>query len=319
MKLFTAQVRFDYMNKDLPFDVNNIDVTPGDIVIVETDYGLDMGLLTEDPSEKEYEDSQLPVRKILRLATEDDLNKQENHGDREEEAFRVCEEEIEKAGLSMKLVNARYSFDGSRVTFCYTAENRVDFRQLVRTLASRLQTRIELRQVGVRDEARLFGGFGPCGRQLCCSAFLRNFKSVSIKMAKEQGLPLNPMKISGICGRLFCCLKYEYEEYIRVKKHLPKVGSTIEQGEVKGRITSVNVLKHSVTVETEGGGWSEVVIDIPDNGSHPKKCNCKGCAEKGAPAENTAEDNTGKTDKKDEGSSPAKTSETTEEQADSED
>ncbi len=265
MKCRTGEVQLDYMNKAFSYHAQSFDFKPGDIVIVETDYGLDMGLLVNDIVEREVPEDKLPLKKMLRLATEHDLTKQEAMIPREENAYEICNAEIEKSGLSMKLVSARFSFDGSRVSFCYTAENRVDFRELVKSLASRLRTRIELRQVGVRDEARLFGGYGPCGRQLCCASFLRDFKSVSIKMAKEQGLPLNPLKISGICGRLFCCLKYEYEYYIAVKGLMPVVGKQIERGEVKGRITSVNVLKQTVTVKTEGGGWSELDIEIPED------------------------------------------------------
>ncbi len=270
-----ADVRFDYLNKSFLFDAQSIDATPGDIVVVETDYGLDMGILAEDIAEKEIDQASLPLKKLLRVTTEEDLIKLQELGPREEKAHEVCVEEIEKASLQMKLVNVRYSFDGSRVSFCYTADGRVDFRELVKKLAARLKTRIELRQVGVRDEARLFGGFGPCGRRLCCASFLHEFKSVSIKMAKEQGLPLNPVKISGICSRLFCCLRYEYSEYLAVKRLLPRVGHTIEQDGVKGRVTNINVLKHSVTVYTESGGWAEVKIDIPENDLI--KC-CQACA-----------------------------------------
>ena len=275
MKMTTAEVRLDYMNKDLSFDFGDLELKPGDVVVVETDYGMDMGMITEFHENREVDEKQPPFKKILRIANDEDLNRQAALGPKEEEAFRVCEEEIAKAKLGMKLVNARFSFDGSRVTFCYTAESRVDFRELVKTLASRLQTRIELRQVGVRDEARLFGGFGPCGRRLCCAAFLRDFKSVSIKMAKEQGLPLNPMKISGVCGRLFCCLKYEYDEYVQLRRFMPDFGQMIEKDDVKGRITAVNVMKRTVTVATEGGGWAEVDIDIPEE---KLKCTCGPCA-----------------------------------------
>lgn len=264
MKYRTGEIQLDYMNKAFFYDAGSFEFEPGDVIVVETDYGLDMGLLVNNIDEREVPEDQLPLKKMVRLATDDDLSKQEEMIPKEESAYEVCNDEIEKAGLGMKLVNARYSFDGSRVSFCYTAESRVDFRELVKSLASRLRTRIELRQVGVRDEARLFGGFGPCGRQLCCSSFLRDFKSVSIKMAKEQGLPLNPLKISGICGRLFCCLKYEYEYYLALKDMMPRVGEDIQRGEVKGSIASVNVLKQTVSVRTEGGGWAELDIDIPE-------------------------------------------------------
>lgn len=264
MLLRTGEVRFDYMNRAFLFDAGDAEAQPGDVLVVETDFGLDMGLLVDEMKEVEVDETLLPLKKILRKATDEDIEKRETLGAKEEQAHNICLEEIEKANLGMKLVSARYSFDGSRVSFCYTADGRVDFRELVRTLASRLRTRIELRQVGVRDEARLFGGFGPCGRRLCCAAFLTEFKSVSIKMAKEQGLPLNPMKISGICGRLFCCLKYEYDEYMRIRQYLPEQGDTFTYNDVKGRVFNVNVLKHTVTLQTEGGGYVDVVIDVPE-------------------------------------------------------
>lgn len=275
MKLVSGAVRFEHLNKDVLYNINDLDVKPGDIVVVETDFGLDMGLLTEHIKEIEPNPEEPPMKKILRVATEEDFEMQRSLSEKEEESLKVCEEEVAKADLGMKLVSARYSFDGSKVTFCYTADARVDFRELVKALASRLQTRIELRQVGVRDEARLFGGYGPCGRKLCCSSFLRDFTSVSIKMAKEQGLPLNPMKISGICGRLFCCLKYEYDEYVRLRKLLPDVGDIVTQGEVKGRVTAVNVIKHSVNVATESGGWTEIKVNVSDDGTCCGHCACK--------------------------------------------
>lgn len=275
MKLMAGAVRFEHLNKDVTYNINDLDVKPGDTVVVETDFGLDMGLLTENIKEMEPNPEEPPIKKILRVATEEDFEMQRSLSTREEESLKVCEDEVLKAKLGMKLVSARYSFDASKVTFCYTADARVDFRELVKVLASRLQTRIELRQVGVRDEARLFGGYGPCGRKLCCSSFLRDFTSVSIKMAKEQGLPLNPMKISGICGRLFCCLKYEYDEYVRLRKLLPDYGDIVTQGDIKGRVTSVNVIKHSVNVATEGGGWTEIKINVSDDGSCCGHCSCK--------------------------------------------
>lgn len=275
MKLMTGAVRFEHLNKDVTYNINDLDVKPGDTVVVETDFGLDMGLLTENIKEMEPNPEEPPIKKILRVATEEDFEMQKSLSSKEADSLKVCEEEVTKAKLGMKLVSARYSFDASKVTFCYTADARVDFRELVKVLASRLQTRIELRQVGVRDEARLFGGYGPCGRKLCCSSFLRDFTSVSIKMAKEQGLPLNPMKISGICGRLFCCLKYEYDEYVRLRKLLPDYGDIVTQGDIKGRVTSVNVIKHSVNVATEGGGWTEIKINVSDDGSCCGHCSCK--------------------------------------------
>lgn len=262
MKETTAEVRFDYLNKEYFYEAGEVQAELGDPVVVETDFGLDIGMMTGEIREREIAENDLPLKKMLRRATEEDLEKQNSLTEREGEAFNVCIEEIQKAGLPMKLVKSRFAFDGSKVTFCYTAENRVDFRELVKTLASRLRTRIELRQVGVRDEARLYGGIGPCGRSLCCASFLCEFQSVSIKMAKEQGLPLNPMKISGICGRLFCCLKYEYETYLQMKDMLPRIGTDFDREGVKGRVFNVNALKHSVQVETADGG--RVWVELPE-------------------------------------------------------
>jgi len=263
MKIRCGEVRFDYLNKTFYFEAGAVEATAGDEVVVETEFGLDMGELAGEIAEREVEEKDLPLKKILRKAADEDREKAAAMMEKEGTAREVCREEIEKAGLGMKLVAARYTFDGSKLTFCYTADGRVDFRELVKTLASRLRTRIELRQVGVRDEARLCGGIGPCGRSLCCASFLHEFQSVSIKMAKEQGLPLNPMKISGICGRLFCCLKHEYENYLELRDRLPKNGATIEHDGVKGRVVGINLLKHSVELETEGGGRTWVELPEP--------------------------------------------------------
>jgi cell fate regulator YaaT (PSP1 superfamily) len=274
MNLQTVEVRFDYLNKEFLFEAVEIDVALGEAVVVETDFGLDIGMLTGGLMERDVPNDSLPLKKALRKASEEDFAKQKEVEEKEQNALDVCIEEIGKAELPMKLVKARYAFDSSKVSFCYTAENRVDFRELVKTLAARLRTRIELRQVGVRDEARLFGGIGPCGKSLCCASFLHEFQSVSIKMAKDQGLPLNPMKISGICGRLFCCLKYEHETYLRMKRALPSYGSDFDREGVKGRVVAVNVLRHSVEVETPDGGRAWVELPEPDPVSM-----CKICAE----------------------------------------
>jgi cell fate regulator YaaT (PSP1 superfamily) len=264
MLMRVGEVRFDYLNKAFLFDAGDMEACAGDIMVVETEFGLDMGELTTELAEVEVDNKELPLKKLLRVATDDDREKAASLADKEKSARDVCREEIDKASLGMKLVASRYTFDGSKLTFCYTADGRVDFRELVKTLASRLRTRIELRQVGVRDEARLCGGIGPCGRSLCCASFLHEFQSVSIRMAKEQGLPLNPMKISGICGRLFCCLKHEYENYVEMRDRLPKPGSQIEHEGVKGRVIGVNILRHSVEVETEGSGRTWVELPEPE-------------------------------------------------------
>jgi cell fate regulator YaaT (PSP1 superfamily) len=266
-------VRIDYLNKTFLYDATEVEPEVGQLVVIETEFGLDTGMLVEEVIDANDADMDTEPPKIVRIATEEDIQKIQEMIDQEQEALTVCEEEVDKASLCMKLINARYSFDGSKVTFCYTAENRVDFRQLVRTLASRLRTRIELRQVGVRDEARLFGGIGQCGRQLCCATFLTSFQPVSIRMAKEQGLPLNPLKISGICGRLFCCLKYEFDNYREVNAKLPDVGKTIEFEGKKHRVISVNTLSTSVTAINEEGQR----VNIPFELEFTSPCGFGGC------------------------------------------
>ncbi len=193
------------------------------------------------------------------MATKEDLNQIEENRKKAKEAFSVCLEKIQAHKLNMKLVNCEYSFDRSKILFYFTAESRVDFRELVKDLAKIFKARIEMRQIGVRDEAKLFGGFGPCGRELCCSKFLKDFEPVTIKMAKEQGLPLNPPKISGLCGRLMCCLSYEHECYRKLSHDLPKEGDKIVTPQGKGRVVSVNVLRRAVLVEISEGNQIEII------------------------------------------------------------
>jgi cell fate regulator YaaT (PSP1 superfamily) len=285
-----GEVRMDYLNRSFLFDATGLteQIEPGDLVVVETDFGMDIGQLMRDICEQEVENEALPLMKLLRKVNEDDAAKLAGADEKETRAIEVSGEEIEKAKLGMKLVSARYTFDGTKVTLCYTAEGRVDFRELVKTLASRLRTRIELRQVGVRDEARLHGGIGPCGRPLCCATFLREFQSVSIKMAKEQGLPLNPTKISGICGRLFCCLKYEHDTYMEIKKKMPRMGEEVNIEGVKGRVVGLSIPKNSVEIETLEGGrsWAALPPLEFENRFQPceRKCGC------GSPGTSAADD-----------------------------
>jgi len=227
----------------------------GDYVIVEHDRGVDYGQIVPPKDELcSGAKSREPLKKILRLASDSDLKQIEDNRSRAKDAFSSCLKKIEEHKLDMKLVQAEYSFDRSKIVFYFTAAGRVDFRELVKDLAKIFKARIELRQIGVRDEARLFGGFGPCGRELCCAKFLKDFEPVTIKMAKEEGLPLNPPKISGLCGRLMCCLNFEYETYKILAKGLPHEGERIIIPQGKGKVLSVNVFKRSVTVELETGG-----------------------------------------------------------------
>ncbi|MEW6203055.1 MAG: regulatory iron-sulfur-containing complex subunit RicT [bacterium] len=260
MKVRAGTVRFEYLNKSFIYDASDIEAKSGDTVIVDTDYGLDHGILEDEISELEIYETEAPLQKIQRVAAEEDLEQIRNLQPKEEKARQICEEEISRLGLKMKLASVRSSYDGSKVSFCYTSDGRVDFRELVRVLASRLKARIELRQVGVRDEARLIGGLGICGRALCCTTFLKEFQSVSIKMAKEQGLQLNPTKISGVCGRLFCCLKYEYDHYCEMREKMPQIGETIAVNDDQGRVTAVNVPKESVILEFGEGVRKEFPV-----------------------------------------------------------
>jgi cell fate regulator YaaT (PSP1 superfamily) len=241
------------------YDAGNLEVKEGDYVIVEHDRGLDYGQIVS-PSESVLPDtnSKEPLKKILRLAKESDLKQIEENRLKAKEAFNACIKKIEEHKLDMKLVQAEYSFDRAKIIFYFTANGRVDFRNLVKDLAKIFKARIELRQIGVRDEARLFGGFGPCGRELCCARFLKDFEPVTIKMAKEEGLPLNPPKISGLCGRLMCCLSFEYETYKLLSKGLPREGEHVHTQQGKGKVISVNVFKRTAMVELEDGAQIEV-------------------------------------------------------------
>lgn len=227
---------------------------PEDYVIVETERGLDYGRVVTDAESVAEEAKDETVRKIIRIANQNDLKQIEDNKNKIKEVIHTCSKKIEEHKLDMKLVEAEYSFDRSKIIFYFTAQGRIDFRELVKDLAKIFKARIELRQIGVRDEAKFFGGFGSCGRELCCKKYLKIFEPVSIKMAKQQGLPLNPPKLSGVCGRLMCCLSYEYKTYKDLAKDLPKEGDKINTPEGKGKVVSVDILKRSVTVEvgTEG-------------------------------------------------------------------
>ena len=236
-----------------------LELKEGDTVIVEHDRGLDYGQIVSPAKNSSSETNpKEPPKKIIRLASENDLKKIQENRIRAKEAFNTCVKKTEEHKLDMKLVQAEYSFDCTKIIFYFTADGRIDFRNLVKDLAKIFKARIELRQIGVRDEARLFGGFGPCGRELCCAKFLKDFEPVTIKMAKEEGLPLNPPKISGLCGRLMCCLNYEYETYKILSKGLPREGERITTKQGKGKVVSVNVFKRTATVALEEGAQIEI-------------------------------------------------------------
>ena len=244
-------VRFKPGGKVYDFDPRDLKVTPGTGVIVETSRGEEYGECVRGNATVEDARVTQPLRPVVRIADRRDRETAERNREKEAEAFSFCRERIEALGLEMKLVKVEYSFDGSKVVCFFTAENRVDFRQLVRELASRLHARIELRQIGVRDEAKMLGGLGICGKPFCCSQFLEEFHPVSIKMAKTQNISLNPTKISGTCGRLMCCLKYEQEAYEDAVKRCPREESFVECPEGVGTVSGVNLLRETAKVQLE--------------------------------------------------------------------
>ena len=241
-------VRFKKAGKVYYFDPGEIWPRPGDNVVVETARGVEFGEVVTGARSVSDEQIVTPLKKVIRVATEEDNRRAEANARREREAFAICQEKVAKHKLEMKLVSVEYTFDNSKIIFYFTANGRVDFRELVKDLASVFKMRIELRQIGVRDEAKMLGGLGSCGRSICCGTFLGDFQPVSIKMAKEQNLSLNPSKISGQCGRLMCCLKYEQETYEQTLKRLPRVGKDLVTPDGIGVITEINAIKERVKV-----------------------------------------------------------------------
>ncbi len=245
-------VRFRNVGKVYYFNPKSLNIKVGDHVIVETTRGVEYGFVVLGP--KEVDDSKVvqPLKEVLRLATSKDNEKEENNRKKEKDAFQICQKKIQAHNLEMKLIDAEYTFDNNKVLFYFTADGRIDFRELVKDLAAVFKTRIELRQIGVRDETKILGGIGICGRPLCCHTFLSEFAPVSIKMAKEQNLSLNPTKISGVCGRLMCCLKNEQETYEHLNRKLPATGEAIITPEgLKGEVNSTSVLRQTVKVLVE--------------------------------------------------------------------
>lgn len=252
-------VRFRTAGKIYFFSPGKFEVKRGDQVIVETARGVEFGNVVMGPKEVKDEEITQPLKTVIRLATEDDRRVEEKNRKKEKEAFQICLEKIHKHGLEMKLIDAEYTFDNNKVLFYFTADGRIDFRELVKDLASVFRTRIELRQIGVRDETKILGGIGICGRPLCCHTFLTEFAPVSIKMAKEQNLSLNPTKISGVCGRLMCCLKNEEETYEYLNSRLPNVGDRVTTVDgLKGEVQSVSVLRQLVKVIVDMGDEKEI-------------------------------------------------------------
>ncbi len=239
-------VRFKKVGKIYYFDPDNSHIERGTAVIVETARGIEYGIVEIENREVGDDSVIQPLKKVIRIATEEDMKKNEENKKKEKEAFGICIEKIKKHKLDMKLIDVELTFDLNKIIFYFTADGRVDFRELVKELASVFRTRIELRQIGVRDEAKMLNGIGICGRTLCCATFLGDFTPVSIKMAKDQNLSLNPTKISGICGRLMCCLKYEEDTYEELNKNLPREGDFIRTSSGDGEVLSVNILRQTV-------------------------------------------------------------------------
>lgn len=252
-------VRFRTAGKIYFFDPLEYEIKRGDHVIVETARGIEFGTVVSDIREVEEDKVVQPLKPVIRIANQRDVEQEQANRQKEKEAFQICLEKIRKHNLEMKLIDAEYTFDNNKVLFYFTADGRIDFRELVKDLASVFKTRIELRQIGVRDETKIIGGIGICGRPLCCHSYLSDFIPVSIKMAKEQNLSLNPTKISGVCGRLMCCLKNEEETYEELNRKLPSIGDTVtaEDGS-KGEVQSVNVLRQLVKVVVEDGDTKEI-------------------------------------------------------------
>ena len=268
-------IRFHKAGKIYYFDPLDMELETAMHVIVETARGVEMGTVLIPP--KEVEDDQVvqPLKPVIRVATDEDEKIIEKNKEREKEAFAICKEKIIKHGLEMKLVNAEYTFDNNKLLFYFTADGRIDFRELVKDLAAVFRTRIELRQIGVRDETKLIGGMGICGRELCCKSYLSDFIPVSIKMAKEQNLSLNPTKISGVCGRLMCCLKNEQETYEYLNSRLPSIGDIVNTPDgQRGEVTGISVLRQLIKVVVDNGSEKELreyAIDDLEFQTHTKR------------------------------------------------
>ncbi|MFZ7134660.1 MAG: PSP1 domain-containing protein [Eubacteriales bacterium] len=271
-------IRFKKAGKIYYFDPQSHQVEVSDHVIVETARGLEYGSVVTAIKFVTEEEIVSPIKPVIRIATEKDDKIYAKNKEKEIRAMEICKQKVEKHGLDMKLIDVEYTFDNNKVIFYFTAEGRVDFRELVKDLASVFKIRIELRQIGVRDEAKMLGGLGPCGIPLCCSKWLGDFEPVSIKMAKEQSLSLNPTKISGICGRLLCCLKYEQDFYEEACKKLPPEGERVITPDGKGVVYKVNILSESIVVKLEGE--DAVIKEYKAENIQIQKSKCKSCCQK---------------------------------------
>jgi cell fate regulator YaaT (PSP1 superfamily) len=254
-------IQFNHAGKMYDFNAGEMDLKPGDRVVVDTERGAGLGMVVAAPVEKDPAQYAQPLAMVRRLMTPEDEQTQAHHARREQEAREFCLRRIKERGMEMKLVRVEYLFDGSKAIFYFTADGRVDFRELVKDLAHTFHTRIEMRQIGVRDESKMVGGLGICGRELCCASFLRDFQPVSVKMAKEQNLALNPTKISGQCGRLLCCLDYEYEAYCELRKNFPKCGKRACTVTHCGTVEKMNLLTGELTLRQGDGKLVSVHVN----------------------------------------------------------
>lgn len=269
-------VRFKNAGKIYYFDPVDFEIEKNIDVVVETARGLEYGKIVVGPKEIEEEKLISPLKPIIRIATEEDKAIYRENKEKAKETFEICQQKIKEHGLTMFLIDCEYTFDRNKLIFYFTAEGRIDFRELVKDLASIFKTRIELRQIGVRDEAKSIGGLGTCGRKLCCSSWLGDFQPVSIKMAKDQSLSLNPTKISGICGRLFCCLKYEHDVYVEAIEKMPVVGSIVKVDNQKGKVIEINPLLEQMKIEFNDKTIKTCLAEEVKVLHVPKKCE-NGC------------------------------------------
>ena len=269
-------VRFKNAGKIYYFDPVDFEIEKNIDVVVETARGLEYGKIVVGPKEIEEEKLISPLKPIIRIATEEDKAIYRENKEKAKETFEICQQKIKEHGLTMFVIDCEYTFDRNKLIFYFTAEGRIDFRELVKDLASIFKTRIELRQIGVRDEAKSIGGLGTCGRKLCCSSWLGDFQPVSIKMAKDQSLSLNPTKISGICGRLFCCLKYEHDVYVEAIEKMPVVGSVVKVENQKGKVIEINPLLEQIKIEFNDKTIKTCLAEEVKVLHVPKKCE-NGC------------------------------------------
>jgi len=252
-------VTFRKVGKVYYFDPGELQLREGDFVIAETVRGVEFGKIVLEPRHVPDDELVAPLKNVVRIATGEDLDREAANRDKEKHALEVCARKIAEHNLPMKLLDAECAFDGSQVTFSFSADGRIDFRELVKDVAASLKTKVQLHQIGVRDEAKLIGGYGGCGRPLCCATFLNNFDPISMKMAKDQSLFLNPAKFSGCCGKLMCCLRYEHDFYKQARRCLPAVGAIVDLEKGKGKVVDANFITNTLTVQTE----DDVLLHIP--------------------------------------------------------